>query len=140
MGHYKHGHVLWGTAAYSLIAALFFWLIARLFPWAARRLGSDADSIADPSALPVVAILFSTLALAATPLLNTLTRLEEADADRFSLRYAQEPDGLARALVKTIEYRASSPSSLEEFIFYDHPSVERRVRRAMEWKARHQPS
>jgi STE24 endopeptidase len=50
---------------------------------------------------------------------------------------AHEPDGLSKALVKTIEYRADSPSWLEEVIFYDHPSVRRRVQRAMDWKARH---
>ena len=72
-----------------------------------------------------------------TPVLAPRTRLEEADADSFSLRYANEPDGLSRALVKTIEYRASSPSDLEEFIFYDPPSVEHRVRKAMDWKAAH---
>jgi STE24 endopeptidase len=81
--------------------------------------------------------VIATLALLATPLLNTLTRWEEADADHFSLVYANEPDGLSKALVKTIEYRASSPSALEEFIFYDHPSVEHRVRTAMAWKAAH---
>ena len=48
-----------------------------------------------------------------------------------------EPDGLSKALVKTIAYRASSPSWLEEAIFYDHPSVQRRVHRAMVWKAEH---
>ena len=41
------------------------------------------------------------------------------------------------ALVKTAEYRYPRPSPVEEFIFYDHPSVERRVHRAMEWKAAH---
>ena len=51
-----------------------------------------------------------------------------------------EPDGLAKALVKTIEYRADSPSALEEFIFYDHPSVRRRVRAMMDWKAAHPKS
>jgi STE24 endopeptidase len=51
-----------------------------------------------------------------------------------------EPDGLAKALVKTIEYRADSPSKLEEFIFYDHPSVGSRVRAMMDWKATHPPS
>ncbi len=45
--------------------------------------------------------------------------------------------GLSKALVKTIEYRADSPSRVEEIIFYDHPSVRRRVRRAMDWKAAH---
>jgi len=40
-------------------------------------------------------------------------------------------------LVKTAEYRYPRPSELEEVIFYDHPSVEKRVRAAMEWKAAH---
>jgi STE24 endopeptidase len=53
------------------------------------------------------------------------------------MEHFNEPDGMARALVKTIEYRADSPSALEEFIFYDHPSVGRRVRAAMDWKAAH---
>ena len=44
---------------------------------------------------------------------------------------------LSTALVKTAEYRYPRPSAVEEFIFYDHPSVERRVRAAMEWKAAH---
>ena len=48
-----------------------------------------------------------------------------------------EPDGLAKALVKTIEYRAATPSKLEELIFYDHPAVGNRVRAAMDWKATH---
>jgi STE24 endopeptidase len=40
--------------------------------------------------------------------------------------------------VKTIEYRAATPSRLEEVIFYDHPAVGNRIRRAMDWKAAHQ--
>ena len=43
----------------------------------------------------------------------------------------------SKALIKTAEYRAPSPSAIEEFLFYDHPSVENRIRRAMEWKATH---
>jgi STE24 endopeptidase len=137
MGHYKRGHVFWMTLALGPLAVLAFWLTDRLFPYAAGWLRADGSSIADPAGLPVLAAVFATLSLLATPLLSTLTRLEEADADSFSLRYANEPDGLSKALVKTIEYRASSPSNLEEFIFYDHPSVEHRVRKAMAWKATH---
>jgi STE24 endopeptidase len=32
---------------------------------------------------------------------------------------------------------ASSAGKLEEIVFYDHPSVEARVHRALEWKATH---
>jgi hypothetical protein len=68
---------------------------------------------------------------------NTLIREVESDADRYSLVNFNEPDGLAKALVKTIEYRAATPSKLEEVLFYDHPAVGVRVRRAMDWKAAH---
>jgi STE24 endopeptidase len=61
----------------------------------------------------------------------------ETQADAYSLQTENRPDGLSSALVKTAEYRYPRPSELEEIIFYDHPSVERRVRTAMEWKAAH---
>ena len=137
MGHYKRGHVIWATLILSLLAITAFGLVQLTFPWAARVLGVQLGGIADPAGLPVIMAIIATLSLLATPITNTLTRLTEADADAFSLRVANEPDGLARALVKSIEYRASSPSALEEFLFYDHPSVEHRVRKAMEWKAAH---
>jgi STE24 endopeptidase len=137
MGHYKRGHVIWATLILSLLAITAFGLVQLTFPWAARVLGAQVGGIADPAGLPVIMAIIATLSLLATPITNTLTRLTEADADAFSLRVANEPDGLARALVKSIEYRASSPSDLEEFLFYDHPSVEHRVRKAMEWKAAH---
>ena len=138
MGHYAHQHALWLTAAFSLLAALGFFLADRLFDPAARLMGAPGvRGVADPAGLPVLAAVLATLSLLATPLTNTLTRAAESDADSFSLAHAHAPDGLSRALVKTIEYRASSPSRLEEVIFYDHPSVQRRVRRAMDWKAAH---
>lgn len=138
MGHYVHMHALWMTAIVILLAAIGFWLVDRLFPLARRLLGANrVGDISDPAGLPVLAAIGAVLGLLATPAFNTMIRTMEADADRFSLERANEPDGLAKALVKTAEYRAPSPSAVEEFLFYDHPSVENRVRRAMEWKAGH---
>jgi STE24 endopeptidase len=137
MGHYKRDHVIWMTLFFSVLAVLMFFLIDRLFPVAARWMGADVEGVADPAGLPVIMALIATLSLLGTPIINTYIRWQEQDADNFSLRYANEPDGLSKALVKTIEYRASSPSDLEEILFYDHPSVEHRVRKAMEWKAAH---
>lgn len=138
MGHYRRGHVFLSALVLGVLAMILFFLADRLFPTVKRWMGVDGVAgIADPAALPVLMVIAGTLGLLATPVINTLSRYEESDADRFSLQYAREPDGLAKALVKTIEYRASSPAPLEEAIFYDHPSVERRVRRAMLWKAQH---
>lgn len=59
----------------------------------------------------------------------------ESEADAYSLRTVGEPDALATALVKTAEYRYPRPGAIEEAVFYTHPSVERPVGRAMDWKA-----
>jgi STE24 endopeptidase len=139
MGHYKHGHVYWLVLVFSVLAVALLWIADRVFPWAARLMGSPAEVISDPVGLPVIMALVAVLGLFATPVVNTMTRLDESDADAFSLSLANEPDGLSKALVKTSEYRAPSPSALEEWLFYDHPSVGRRVRRAMDWKASHPP-
>lgn len=136
MGHYVHMHSLWITGIVILLSAIGFWLVDRLFPLARRLLGANrVGDISDPAGLPVLAAIGAVLGLLATPAFNTMIRTMETDADRFALEQANEPDGLAKALVKTAEYRAPSPSAVEEFLFYDHPSVENRVRRAMEWKA-----
>ena len=138
MGHYVHMHSLWMTGILIVLAALVFWLIDRFFPLAKRLLGaSRVGDISDPAGLPVLAAIGAVIGLLLTPVQSTMIRLIETDADQFSLIHANEPDGLSKALIKTAEYRAPSPSAIEEFIFYDHPSVENRVRRAMEWKATH---
>jgi STE24 endopeptidase len=140
MGHYVLHHILWGALFSAFMAALAALGVLWLFPVVRAGLGADGvTGAADPAGLPIVYLIFATLSLLATPILNTQTRMQEAAADSFSLEHANEPDGLAKALVKTIEYRASSPSNVEEFIFYNHPSVEHRVRKAMDWKATHPP-
>jgi STE24 endopeptidase len=138
MGHYAHAHTLWGAAIYTLMALVAFFLVDRLFPIVASLAGAEGvEGLADPAGMPVIGVILTVLGLLATPLTNAVTRVGEADADRFSLERAKEPDGLARALVKTIEYRAATPSKLEELIFYSHPAVGSRIRRCMDWKAAH---
>lgn len=140
MGHYAHAHILWTVGILVILSALAFWLTDRLYPLAHRLLRADrVGDIADPAGLPVLALVLAFLGVLGTPVFATMTRTMEEDADHFSLVHANEPEGLSKALIKTAEYRAPSPSAVEEFLFYDHPSVENRIRRAMEWKATHPP-
>ena len=136
IGHYVLGHVWFGLIVYSLLAILLFFLADRLFPRFARAFGSSA-SISDPRGVAVLLFIVSLFGLAALPITNTLTRTIESQADAYSERTENRPDAMATALVKTAEYRYPRPGAVEEFVFYDHPSVERRVRAAMEWKAAH---
>jgi STE24 endopeptidase len=136
IGHYVLKHTWWGLLFFSLLAVLLFWLADRTFPRFARAFGSDAR-IGDPRGIAVLTFLVSLFGLLALPALNTFGRTLESQADRYSLETENRPDALSTALVKTAEYRYPRPGKLEEVIFYDHPSVERRVHDAMEWKAAH---
>ncbi|MFZ0266857.1 M48 family metallopeptidase [Caulobacter sp.] len=141
MGHYAHQHALWIAGVMSVLAIVAFFLIDRLFAPVATLMGADTvRGVADPAGLPVLSVILAVLGLLGTPLTNSLIRLAETDADNYSLVHFNEPDGLSKALVKTIEYRAATPGRLEEVLFYDHPAVGSRIRTAMDWKAAHPPS
>jgi STE24 endopeptidase len=136
IGHYVLKHTWWGLLVFSVLAIVLFWIADRTFPRFARAFGSSA-SIADPRGVAVLMFMVSLFGLIATPLTNWFGRTLETQADRYSLETENRPDALSSALVKTAEYRYPRPSALEEIVFYDHPSVERRVRMAMDWKAAH---
>lgn len=136
IGHFVLHHVWRSVIVLSLLAILFFFLADRLYPRFARLFGSRAQ-LADPAGLPVVVFMISVMSLLVQPVVNTLSRMDESEADRYSLETVNLPDALATALVKTAEYRNPRPGAAQEFVFYTHPSVERRVRAAMEWKAAH---
>lgn len=135
IGHYVSGHIWRMVGVLVLLAMTLFFLADRLFPRFARLFGSNAE-IGDPKGLPVLIFIVGFLGLFALPAMNAVVRAGEREADNYSLRHVNLPDALASALVKTAEYRYPRPSALQEALFYTHPSVEWRVRNAMEWKAK----
>ncbi|MBY0620035.1 M48 family metallopeptidase [Sphingomonas ursincola] len=137
IGHYVLGHVWRSVGVLSGLVILLFFLADRLHPRLAKALGSPTTEISDPRGLPVLMLVLSILGTLAMPVTNALTRIGESEADAYSLQMVNLPDALAGALVKTAEYRYPRPHPLQEMLFYTHPSVERRVRSAMEWKAKH---
>jgi STE24 endopeptidase len=139
MGHYVLGHV-WRnliafTAVFLLLFVLLWWSAPRFLSRYGARWG--VTKVADPASLPLLMAIASVLFLLMTPVLNTIVRTDEAEADAFGLDAAREPDGFAAVSMKLSEYRKISPGPIEEFVFFDHPSGENRVRRAMQWKAKH---
>ncbi|RYG02472.1 MAG: M48 family peptidase [Caulobacteraceae bacterium] len=136
MGHYVHMHSIWMALTFGGLALISFFLVDRLFTPVVRLTGAKGvTGLSDPAGFPAISIVLAVLGLLGAPIIFSVTRAVETDADRYSLQHVNEPDGLARALVKTIEYRAATPSKLEETLFYDHPAVGSRVRMAMDWKA-----
>ena len=135
MGHYVLNHQFKLTMYLSVLYGIAFALVRLglergLARWGAR-LGLRGR--ADPAALPLLAGIFFIVWFLLTPLINTVVRTTEAEADAFGLNAAREPQGFAMASMRLSTYRKLSPGALEEFLFYDHPSGYERVHRSMVW-------
>ncbi len=137
MGHYVLNHV-YEFLAYALIMVVAaFTILQGGFVWVNNRWGSawGVRDIADPAGLPLVSLILSVFFFAITPVTNSIIRTNEAEADAFGLNVAREPDGFAQVALRLSEYRKLDPGSLEEQIFFDHPSGRTRVYKSMVWKA-----
>jgi len=134
IGHYVSGHVWNMIGMATVLSMLFFYFTDTMFLNVGRRLGTTSE-IGDHCGIPVLLLCVSFLSLLAQPITNFVVRRGETEADQYSYHTVNLPDAMATALVKTAEYRDPRPHPVQEFIFYSHPSVERRVKAAMEWKA-----
>ena len=137
MGHYVLNHVYKGVVYFALIIVVGFAFVQWAFGKLAARWGDrwGIRGVGDVAGLPLLAAIFSAYIFVLTPVLNTMTRSAEAEADMFGLNAAREPDGFAMAAVQLSEYRKMHPGTVEEFVFFDHPSGWNRIHRAMIWKA-----
>ncbi len=142
MGHYVLNHGAKLLTYLGIFIFVGFALTRILFDVALRRCGDKwrVRGIADPAGLPLLALIFSTLLFLATPLLNTVVRVTEREADAFGINTSREPDGMAKVTLKLGAYRKLDPAPIEEFIFYDHPSGRARIRMAMDWKTANLPA
>ena len=139
MGHYVLHHVFHGIVEGSVLVILCFAFLKWSFEKMRVRYGGrwGIRDVGDVAGLPLLAALLSVYFLVLTPVTNTLTRTQEAEADIFGLNTARQPDGFAQAAIHLSEYRKMEPGTLEEIFFYDHPSGYHRIHRAMVWKAEH---
>jgi STE24 endopeptidase len=139
MGHYALNHayegILFGGVATLLGFAFVRWAFQRVVTGFGS--GWGIRGVADIAGLPLLLALLSIFNFVLTPLDNTVTRTNEAEADLFALNASRQPDGAAEVALKLGEYRKLSPSPLEEWIFFDHPSGRNRILMAMRWKAEH---
>ena len=139
MGHYVLNHTYKGILFFGVILFGGFAFVRWSFEALAGRFGGrwGVRGIADEAGLPLLMVLLSAFFFVLTPIDNTLIRIGEAEADIFALNVARQPDAEAEVALKLGEYRKLSPSPLEEWLFFDHPSGRSRILMAMRWKAEH---
>jgi STE24 endopeptidase len=137
MGHYVLHHSITLLVEIGIVVVLGFaflsWSFARVEARWGRRWG--VRGIGDVAGLPLAVLLLSAFFFVMTPMVNTIIRSHESEADIFGLNAARQPDGFAEAALKLGEYRKLAPGPVEEWIFFDHPSGRTRILMAMQWKA-----
>jgi len=137
MGHYVLHHIYKDVLFLFVVTVAFFALLRWGLRYSLARWGTKwgVQGITDPAVIPLVFLIATIFFFLLTPVSNTQTRTEEAEADMFGLNASRQPDGFAQAAIHLGEYRKMSPGSVEEWIFFDHPSGRNRIYRAMRWKA-----
>jgi STE24 endopeptidase len=137
IGHYALNHLPKMLLEFGvLIAAGFLFCDAAMRALLARH-GPRwrIEGIADVGGLPLLAAVLGVWLFIATPLLNTIIRVHEVEADLWGLNLAREPLAKAEVLLKLVEYRKPDPGPIEEFVFFDHPGTRSRILAAMQWRA-----
>ncbi|MBI2567098.1 MAG: M48 family metallopeptidase [Candidatus Schekmanbacteria bacterium] len=137
LGHYVLNHGYEMIVTFGVIIAAGFWLVSRCFDRVRLGIGRrwGVRAVGDVAGLPLLQILVSLYFFAMTPVMSTVTRTNEQEADYFALNAAREPDAAAQVALKLADYRKLAPGPIEEIIFFDHPSGRVRILTAMKWKA-----
>ncbi len=139
MGHYVLNHIYKGLVMFGAVTIIGFAFLNWATTYALARWKEKwgIRGITDVAVLPLGVIVFSAYLFFTTPILNSITRTMEFEADMYGLNAARQPDGEANVDLMLGEYRKLDPGKVEEFIFFDHPSGRTRITAAMRWKAEH---
>jgi STE24 endopeptidase len=133
LGHVRSRHIL-KTIGWS---ALVSPLAALLIVLALRRRGG----LRDPANIPAAALVLAVIALAATPLVNVVSRRYEAEADWRALDATRDPvaaSNLFRSFART-SLDDPSPPLWDYVMLENHPTLAQRVALAARWRARNGP-
>jgi STE24 endopeptidase len=86
---------------------------------------------AQVAALPLIGILLTIYQFITAPVQNAYSRANERAADDFSVKLTGNPQAFISGLNKLADRNLSdrAPHPLVEFLFYSHPSIEKRIRR-----------
>jgi len=131
IGHNKKGHIIKNIIWIALISALAFYFAGILSGWNNLFISFGFEGGVNRHAL----ILFFSLLLEPagfllTPLLSSMTRKMEYEADQFACEACGSPEALTTALIKLGKDNLSNlnPHPLYSFFHYSHPTLAERCR------------
>jgi STE24 endopeptidase len=134
LGHHVHGDVRRGLLVQGALLLTTLWVADRILQATIGGLGLEGAG--DPAGLPLLALVLFLLGLLAAPIANAFSRRVERQADDFALAATGNPGAFVSALERLAELNLAErrPARLKELLFQSHPSIDRRIERARQWR------
>lgn len=132
VGHYKNRDTLRLMITSSLLAVLGFFIAHHCMSALVAFYGlSGVDDIA---AAPVFIFSLFIFSLVSMPFANMHSRRREFAADAYAIEKLGSPDALVSAFEKLADQNLSNkePAAWVEFLLHSHPSISRRIKRALQ--------
>ena len=127
LAHHVHRDIPKGLALeFVLLLAAFYGAGVALLAWW-QPLGFTG--VSDPRGLPLLVLAAGAVMVAATPLVNAVSRLNERRADRFALSLTRRADAFISAMRRlgSQNLAEESPSRAAVLLFHTHPPLEERI-------------
>ena len=134
LAHQLHGDVRRGLLVQGALTLTTFWLTDHALRIGARWL--DLSGPADIAGLPLLGLVLLVVSLLAMPVANGWSRHVERAADGFALRSIGDLGAFIGAMERLTRLNLAErdPHPLEEFFFYSHPSIGRRIAHARQFR------
>ena len=135
MGHYVKNHIWYGIFGFVLIVLAGGFIAHKTMPGFIKRfrkrLGFEKPS--DIASYPLLLLFIAVFTFFAQPVWNAVSRQMEYSCDRYGMELSGVDGEVAQsAFEKLSAFNLSdpNPSPIIEFWFYDHPSLNKRIKRA----------
>lgn len=135
LAHHVHNDLWKGIGLQTALTVVGFYALHRaLAAWSGPLGFRSLDDFAN---LPLLLLVGGGISLLALPLANAYSRQLERQADAFALRVTGSREAFIAAMEKLAEQNLAQrrPPPWLEFIFYSHPSIEKRIAFARAWQA-----
>ena len=139
LGHHVHGDIWRGMAFDAAVTLVSLWIVNRSLHAAVGVLGFR--SVADVANLPLLALIASLLGLVSGPLTSLYSRARENAADAYALHLTRDAPAFIAAMRRLGNQNLAEPDPPRWYValFYSHPPIPDRVRRAERFAAGDKP-
>lgn len=137
LGHHVH-HDIWKLIiSQSILTLGGLYLVNVVLHWAVET-QHIYNGLADAATIPLLLALIGAFGLIVMPVSNGFSRAIEYQADEYALQSTKMVEPFKSAMTRLANQNLSDvePSPVIEFLFHDHPSINRRLRHAGEFEKR----